>query len=109
MIDLRECPDGSGWWAIQMSIRDPFLLPSLEIEEESRLEELRRAPQIEAIEISVAIGEKDVNELVHMPDDHRRHTPELAALEASVIEIAVGQVDDRLERSATSLEYGLRG
>jgi len=61
----------------------------LQLKLDSRLEELRPTLKLKAVQISVPVDHFEADIVGHMPVDHRRDSPELAAPQCAAVEINV--------------------
>src|SRR5262245_60392775 len=83
--------------------------PTLERKLNAGLQELRVTLEIEAVEGAVSVDELQPHVVRQVPVDHRREAPQLAAVDATVVEVDVGPVEDGLPGPRAALEHAAVG
>ena len=77
----------------------------LQLQLKTGLEEVRLADHAEAVERAVAVDELEPDVVRHVPVDHRRDAPELAAVDRPVVDVAVREATDQLPGAWPAIEH----
>src|SRR4030095_10095432 len=80
----------------------------LELELEARPEEVSAACDAESVEHAVAVRELEPDVVCHVPVHHGGDAPERAALDRTVVEIAVRETTDELPRAPSAREHRVK-